>query len=351
MEDNKTQEKTIDLASIAKKLWPHRKRYCYVLPATLILTYLLTTCMPRYYDCKVSLAPETTGTSLSGSLGSLGSLASSFGLGGSLAKMGSQDAIYAELYPQVIESRDFLAELMPVEVQTKKGDVKCNYYTYLRDKQSAAWWDVVQGKIKEWFSPTPADQSNGTEKLSVFNLTKLQSDIFNSAKGKIKCTHDKKTDVVSITVQDQDPLVCATMADATCKKLQDFIIDYRTNKARIDYKYYERLCEESKQAYEQARKAYASFADAHQNAVLVSYTAKIEALENEMQQKYNIYNAMNTQKQAAAAKLQEATPAFTLIQSASVPVKPAGPTRMFISIIMMILSFFIMSGIYLIKAK
>jgi uncharacterized protein involved in exopolysaccharide biosynthesis len=60
---------------------------------------------------------------------------------------------------------------------------------------------------------------------------------------------------------------------------------------------------------------------------------------------------MNTQMQAARAKLQEATPAFTVIETASVPIKPAGPKRMIISIAMMILSFFVLSGWYIIKAK
>ena len=68
-----------------------------------------------------------------------------------------------------------------------------------------------------------------------------------------------------------------------------------------------------------------------------------------MQAKYNIYTATNAQMQAADAKLQESTPAFTVIESASVPVKPAGPKRMIISIAMMILSFFVLSGWLLLK--
>ena len=83
--------------------------------------------------------------------------------------------------------------------------------------------------------------------------------------------------------------------------------------------------------------------------MLTTYKARVEKLENDMQAKYNIYTAMNTQLQAARAKLQEATPAFTIIESASVPVKPAGPKRMIISIVMMILSFIILSGRLLAK--
>lgn len=344
------EAKYIDFKAIAKKLWEHRRLYCKVLPAVLVGTYLLMVCIPRYYKCTVSLAPEAaSGSSISGSLGSL---ASSFGLGSSLAKMNSQDAIYAEIYPEVIGSKNFIAELMTVGVTTQKGDVKdCSYYLYLRDKQKSAWWDWLKGKVIDWMKPTPKDQYDGEEKLSVFNLTKQQDDIFTSVQGKIKCQVDKKTDIVSITVQDQDPLVCATMADATCQKLQDFITGYRTNKARIDYEYYKKLSETSKAEYEKALAEYSSYSDTHKSSILTVYQAKQESLENEMQAKYNAYTAINTQMQASAAKLQEATPAFTVIESASVPVKPAGPKRVFTALILTFLMFLGMSGWLIVKEK
>lgn len=344
---NEKETKPIDFVQIVKKLWPHRKRYALVLGATLVGTYLLMVCIPRYYKCTVSLAPEIGGSSASGTLGSL---ASSFGLG-NIAKMSSQDAIFAEIYPNVLSSKDFIAELMTVEVTTKKGDVKCNYYTYLRDKQSAAWWNVILSGILELLSPTPPDSYQGEEKLSVFNLTKQQDDLFGAVKGNIKCMVDKKTDMVTIEVKDQDPKVCAIMANATCMKLQEFITAYRTNKARVDYEYYKKMTAESKEEYDKALKAYAAFADHNYNAVLVSYRAQQDKLENDMQLCQNVYTAMNNQMQMAAAKLQEATPAFTMIESASMPVKPAGPKRMFISIGMMILSFFVLTGWLLVKGK
>lgn len=347
MEDNK-DIKPIDITQIIKKLWPHRKRYYYVLPATLIITYLFTLFIPRYYKCTVSLAPETSGSSFSGSLESL---ASSFGLGGSLSKLNSTDAIYAEIYPEVIASRDFIVELMSVDVKTQEGDVQCDYYTYLRDHQKAAWWSVMISQISDLLSPTPEDTRTGNEKISVFDHTKQQEMLFQAIQGKITCRYDKKTDILSITVIDQDPLVSAIMAEATCKKLQEFIIKYRTNKARIDYEYYQKLCEKSKSDYESALQTYAASADANTNTVLATYRAKLESMENDMQAKYNIYTAINNQLQAAAAKLQEATPAFTVIESASIPHKAAGPKRMFTSIAMMMMAFFILTVKLLIEKE
>jgi uncharacterized protein involved in exopolysaccharide biosynthesis len=347
MEEKK--QAPINITDIIKTLWPHRKLYFKVLPATLILTYLFTLFIPRYYKCTVSLAPEPTGASLSGSLGSLGSLASSMGLG-SLGKMaGSRDALNSEIYPDILKSNDFIAELMTVKVQTQEGDVKTNYYTYQRDHQSYPWWVYIKGAIIELFDPTPEDEYNGEEKISVFNLTEQQSAIFKSVSGKIKCTIDKKTDIVDIVVQDQDPLVAATMAQATCEKLQEFIINYRTNKAKIDYEYYKKLTETAKADYEKVRRKYGATSDANMDVTMKSMELLLTDLENDMQLRYNVYTAMNAQMQSAAAKLQEATPAFTVIQSASIPTKPAGPRRLIISVAMMILSFFVLSGKILLK--
>lgn len=348
MSDEKKEKAPIDFAEISKKLWKNRKKYYYVLPATLIITYLITLCVPRYYRCEVKLAPESSGTSTSSSLGSL---ASSFGLS-SLAKLGGgKDAIYSEIYPDIFKSNDFIVNLMPVEVVSQDGSIKCNYYTYMRDKQKSAWWNILRGYVSELVAPTPKDTYNGKEKISVFNLTKQQSDLFNSVKGNISCKVDKKTDVITIKVDDQDPLICATMANETCKKLQEFIVEYRTQKARIDYEYYKKLCVEAKARYERARQLYGAYSDANTEVVLESYKSKVEDLENDMQLKYNIYTTLNTQMQMAQAKLQEATPAFTVIQSANVPIKPAGPKRLFISLGMMIVSFLVLSVRLLIKEK
>lgn len=72
--------------------------------------------------------------------------------------------------------------------------------------------------------------------------------------------------------------------------------------------------------------------------VLESYSSKKDDLENEMQLKFNAYSAMNSQLQAARAKVLEKTPAFTVIKSATVPTKPAGPKRMIFVAIMLLLS-------------
>ena len=144
---------------------------------------------------------------------------------------------------------------------------------------------------------------------------------------KVICSVNEKTMVISITVTDQDPLIAATVADSVRNRLQAFITSYRTSKARVDLEFNRKLFQEAKARYEKARKDYAAFADANQDVILESVRSRQTDLENEMQLQYNIYTQVTGQLQTAEARVQEETPAFTTLQSATVPVLKSGPAR------------------------
>ena len=106
-------------------------------------------------------------------------------------------------------------------------------------------------------------------------------------------------------------------------------------------RYFQKLTDEAKDVYVKARQVYGGYADANMDVILESYKAKQEDLENDMQLKYNNYSAMLAQLQAAKAKVQERTPAFTTIQGAAVPIKATGPKRMLFVLGMLFLITFI----------
>lgn len=67
--------------------------------------------------------------------------------------------------------------------------------------------------------------------------------------------------------------------------------------------------------------------------MLMSYQSKLEDLENDMQLKFNNYSQTAQQVQKAQAKIQENTPAFTVIQNATVPLKSSSMPRTLMVII------------------
>ena len=86
-----------------------------------------------------------------------------------------------------------------------------------------------------------------------------------------------------------------------------------------------------------ARQQYASYADANQELVLQTYKTKQDDLENDMQLKYNAYTQVYEQLQLSRAKVQERTPAFTIVQSASVPVKHSNKSKLMVMTLFMFL--------------
>ncbi len=331
---------TIDLRKVAGRLWHRKKLYFTVFVITLILSVVWILPKPRFYDSKVSLAPEMAGADMAG--GTLGSIASSFGV--NLGDMQTSDAIYPELYPDLVSSSNFLVSLFNIKVKTEDGTISTDYYTYLSKHQKRSPWDYpgiwfrqfIQGLLPSKKVSKSANKKGGAD---AFDLSEQQDAIVNKLRNDITCNVDRKNNVITISVRDQDRLICATMADSVRVRLQKFITDYRTSKARNDVEYYDRLTSEAKRDYERVRQTYSAYSDANMDVILQSFKSKQEDLENDMQLKFNTYTAFNTQLQAAKAKLQEHTPAFTIIQAATMPIKPSGPKRMIFIVGMMFLAF------------
>lgn len=338
MEQKEEHIKQIDVVAMAKAMWRHKKAYFIVLPITFIVSCLLIICVPRYYTSTAKLAPELSSYNSS----SLGDIASSFGieLGGSSS---NGDAIFPELYPELISSNDFLTSLFDVKVTSIDGKINTTYYSYLATMQQSPWWSKMMNGVKSWFATKDTTTIAQNAKVNPFKLTKRQNDIAQAISGNVSCSVDKKNYVISITVRDQDPLICATLADTVQQRLQQFITEYRTSKARKDLQYYQKLCTEAKGKYEKVRRTYGSYADANQDVILESYKLKQNDLENQMQLLYNNYTALQAQVQQAQAKLLMQTPAFTTLQNASVPLKPAGPKRMIFVLGMTFFAFIIIT--------
>ena len=339
-----TEESSIDFGKIFKDLLKHKRLYYIVLPVAFVLAAIYALSKPNFYNCTVLLSPELSSARTSSSLATL---ASSFGfnLGSRSAGMGSE-ALFPTLYPELMNSTDFKTSLFDVPVtiegNKKKGekDRTMTYYDYLCKEQKKPWWSSAIGgttkAIKSLFStPKPEEE----ETLDPFRLTKKQAGVVKALNSRVVCDVDKKTMVITISVTDQNPVICATMADTVKNRLQKFITDYRTSKARVDLKYNQKLYGEAKARYDKARRLYADFVDSNQDIILESVRQRQTELENDMQLQYNAYQQVAAQLLDAEAKVQQETPAFTTLQSATVPVAKAGPARARMCLIFVFLAF------------
>ena len=341
-EQTTTPQEKPTLGQLWQDIKKHKKLYYKVLGITFIVSAIIMFSIPNYYKCTVMLAPEIPGGN-KGTSG-LASLASSFGvnLGGASA---GADAIMPNLYPDLMNSVAFRASLFPVKVQEEDGDTAMTYYDYLENHQRMPWWSAgmkaVGNGISSVINSVLGNEEETSDKVNPFRLTKDQMKIVETMEKKVVCDVDKKTFVITIDVTDQDPLIAATLADSVQTRLQDFITNYRTRKARVDLAYNQKLFKEAQERYEKARLKSAAYSDANRHAIFAQKQSEQTKLENEMQLQYRAYSQVATQLQLAEAKVQEDTPAFTTLQPATVPVKKVGPKRMTSIFIFLFLAFLV----------
>jgi len=327
----------VDIKQLTQKVWSSRLKFIKLWCLVIVISSLIIFPMPRYYVSSTSVSPESA-DALGG--GGLASLASSFGI-----NMGnsSADAIFPQLYPDLFASTQFMVEIMDVKVTTIDKEVTTDYFTYLRDydKQHFAaipftWLTTQLAKLRSSKSYEPIAVEG--QRFNPFMLSRSEDKIFSAAKNKIECNYSRTSNVVTITVEDQDPLVCATMADSISGILQRYITHYRTSKARQELDYYTKLVSDAKAGYDSASFVYSNFVNTHRNINLEQYKMELESIRNEVDMKSQMYSTLVARMQAADAKVLDQTPAFTVLVNSTVPVKPNGPKRLIFVLSMLILS-------------
>lgn len=324
------EEQEIDLIELAQKVWAERKLVFKACGIAVIVALVVAFSIPKEYATSVTLAPETGGKSVSGGIGALASMA-----GINLGASSGEDALSPELYPDIVSSTPFLINLFDVRVKSEEAEVDTTLYAYLKEYQRSPWWSAVTSapfKVLGWTMSLFRDEQpeEGDAKLDPFHLTKEESGIAKALGSRLAVSVDKKTGVTTLTVTMQDALISASLTDTVMHSLQNYITDYRTNKARHDLAYMEKLYDEAKQDYTEAQQKYAQFADANQNISRLVYRAEQERLQNEMNLAYQMYTTVSQQLQMAKAKVQEITPVYTVVQPATVPLRAAKPNKLMI---------------------
>lgn len=338
-----SEYKRVDYRRVWQEIYKRKKIYIITIPIVFVLSCLYITCIPRTYSSSTEVALETE--SKGGTAGGLGALAASFGI--NTEALETSDAITPLLYPDLLNDNGFISGLFNIKVCTLDGKIKTDYYTYIEKYQQYPWWTKFGDRIKRTFHKEEKKDTKNTTK-NPYHLTKKDDGILNAIRKGITLKIDKKTGAINISTTAQDPLICKTIADSVREHLQQFITRYRTNKAREDVQYFRKLTEDAKRAYEKQRKLYGSYSDANMDVMLESFISKRNDLENEMQLRYNNYTTYQNQLQTAIAKVQEKTPAFTIIKGAEVPLKPIAPKRMIFVLVMTILGF-VATSVYVLR--
>lgn len=331
----------IDFMRYIRKLYIKRRIIYKTTGIGIITGIIIGFSLPKTYQVNISISPESGVTGASG----LSGIASMFGLGGASTGFG-EDALTFNMFPEIVKTNPFALEMLQIPIQTQKED-SIILYDYLNTEKKP-WWSYVMGVpgmliggIKSLFTE---EQKDSIKAIDPFRLTPEQSGRIGMLKKILEVETDKKSNMTKVTVSLQDPLAAAVVADSAVHKLQEYITDYRTRKAKQDYDFQLSLCEQYKKEYFEAQQEYAKFADANRNVILQTVTSEKERLQKNLTLAEQIYSQSMGQLQVLRGKLQEAKPVFAVVEPATVPLAPASPKKMLIIIAFAFLAFVLESA-------
>lgn len=329
--DQQAEDKNheIDIVAIVKKVIKDKWSLLVFFIIFAVLGVAVALMTPRTYSTDVVVAPELSSGSMPEGLSDIASMV---GVDLNNGNKSSVDAIYPQIYPDVISSNDFIVQLFNIPVTTEGAKNSKTYFDHITKDAKMGFWDYPKtwmGNIVKKITGKK-DTTNLADASTVIDpvhLSKVQSDIRDAIRSQVTCVVDKKTNVITITAKDFDRFVSAEVADTVQKRLRNYIIEYRTKKFKQDVAYAQSLVDTAEAKYVKTRNAYTAFAEANTDVTQESFVTKRDEMENNMQMRYTNYTQALQQLQVAQAKLREHTPVFTVIQEASVPFKPSGTPR------------------------
>lgn len=334
MEGNKKNNE-IDVVALATTVLKEWKTLLKFIGVSGVVGAIVAFCTPKTYTAEVILAPEMSSGGL-GMSSNLSDMASSFGI--DLGGKSAVDAIYPEIYPDIFASSDFIRKLFDVKVRLVDDNTERTFIHHLKKEVVIPFWQYP----KVWLAlalkkPEPLVKGAKAGEIDPFRVSKEEAKTCENISNSITCLVDKKTSEITISFTDQDPMVAAIMVDTLQRRLQAYITEYRTKKARADYEYYDRMMKEAEDKYISKQRNYTGYSDSHRKSMLKSVDAQEQTLHDKMSSAQEIYSTMSKMREQALAKIQERTPAFTMIQSAKMPHKPSSRSRLASVIIFIIL--------------
>ncbi len=338
------KDDSIDLKPYISKLFKNWKPLLLFVLCGAVLGAVFALTAPRKYTSKAVIAPEILTRATTGGLSSLASLA-----GINTNALALTDAMHPDMYPEVIHSSEFYIRLfdMPVTIEEKDSVIHTDLYDYVLNHTKKPWWSYVItapraaifGLVKLLGKDKPEEET-GHEHVDSLKLTKEQASVVKYLANNIDATVEKRTYVLSLKVTMQNRVVAAQLANEVIDNLRDFVVSYRTEKARENVDYYKKIYDQTRNDYLAAQRAYAYYMDTHQGLAGRSTMVYQQQLQSEAQLRYQMYSQTAQNLLNAEAKVQQEAPVLVVIQPGRTAVH-GKPSRVKVTLLWMIIGGFV----------
>jgi len=338
----KDDDKVIDLIGVLKDLWIQKRVILGISGVVFLLGLIIYLGSERIYYSEAKLMPETSSPSTQ--LGQVFQQAENiFGI----QRRTDDDDIRVAMYPYIVESLPFQLELMQHEVYFGDVDRRVTIFEYFTEYYEPSfvnrtadfiWRYTIGLPITLWNAATtrrPAENDGSVAAGLDFSLFRdfdepRQLDnrirrVANQMSNYITINREPQTGFVSVGVSLPDAHASTEIVILVKNLLQEYVIDYRTEKALDNLTFIELQYEEAKLTFQARQDSLAAFQDRNVNPARQTLLVREQRLQSEYDLAFSLYNTLARRLQEAKIQVQEETPVFRIHEPATIPNRPAQP--------------------------
>ncbi len=271
--------------------------------------------------------------------------------------MGMERGLSPELYPEIIESTDFLQELLlqPLEFSTLGQELTLleffNYH-YKEPFRERFYRGVgnytvrlpltLYKNLRGLFN-RPVDEFGGNSEQILENVTLTDREVliltpqFRYAKSQVESRIDLEPDGLILIVETRlsDPMAASQFNLIIADRMREYIVNYQNEKSRLNLQFVEKLYEEARARYQRSQEELALFTDRNQGNLTATAALELDRLQDQRDLTFQLYSSISQRLEEARIRVQEDTPIFTTFQRPILPTTPESSSFLVIPVFLL----------------
>ncbi len=347
MEDKrKIEEDEIDLLALFRTFWNGRKTVAKFVAILGLIGLFVAIFSQKEYTASTMIVPvssEKTGGSLSG-------LAAMAGI--NIGGTDNGNGISPTLYPKVVQSIPFKRQLLETPIKVSASDETITFRKYYDEIHSAgilSWLKKytieLPGGVLGWLKGTPKEVKVSQNTGAIVVLSGEEARVMKILEQTIKINVNDKDGYVTLSANMPEALAAAQMAERAQQLLQQYVIAFKSQKAKEQLQFVEERYKEKAKEFRRAEMALARFKDRNRNVATATAMTEEKRLTSEYNLLYSVCTELAKRVETQKIQVKEDTPVFTVIEPVSVPTEKSKPKRALILIIWLFLGFVLGVGV------
>ncbi len=324
----------IDVMDIFRPIWFKKKFILKVSFLFAVVGLLISFISEKTFVSEVAFIPQSSSDTggLGGQLGGLANLA-----GFELGSENSGDEFPPSLYPKLLENVDFQMKVLESQLYLSDWEDSLSYKDYYLQKYKPSLisriGDYTLGlpfKLIDAIKGKPeAELASSTSMQPFKRLSKLEKELLGTFFSQVSVNPDREQGYVTVSMSMSDPFLAAQMTNHVRKLINDYLVDYKTQKAQQELNFIENNFREKKSEFQIAQNKLSVFKDRNLGLSTVSAQNELRLLEGEYDIALQVYTNLATKLEEAKLNLSKNTPLLTIIKPVTVPLKRSGPRTVF----------------------